>query len=116
MDEMVQIVRPRRWLPIVIPALLVLIFSYIALQFINGERGIFTWRMVRTQVADLKTENAALAAQVADLEGQAKRLRPPADKDYLDELARRALPVGRQGEQLILISPSAYGGNLGTAQ
>jgi cell division protein FtsB len=116
MKKMVQIVRPRRWFPIIVPAVLVLIFSYIALQFINGERGIFTWRMVRTQVADLKTENAALAAEVADLEARAKRLRPPADKDYLDELARNALPVGEPGEQIILISPSAYGGSVTTAQ
>lgn len=113
---MPQITRPRRWLPIIVPAVLVLIFSYIALQFINGERGIFTWRMVRTQVADLNTENAALAAEVADLEAQAKRLRPPADKDYLDELTRRALPMGRPGEQIILTVPSAYGGSVTTAQ
>lgn len=109
---MVQIVRPRRWFPIIFPAVLALVLAYVGLQFLNGERGIFTWRTVRTQVADLKTENAALQAEVERLQSRVKRLRPPADADYMDELVRRSLPMGQPGEQIILISPSAYGGSL----
>ena len=59
----------------------------------------------------LDAQNQALQAEVNTLEVQVKRLKKPIDKDYMDELVRRHLPVGRAGEVIILTSPSAYGGS-----
>lgn len=103
-----------RMFQLILPALVVLLLVYTGMQILNGERGIFTWRLVSRQVEQLRQENAALAAEVGGIEKKVERLRPPTDPDYMDELVRRNLPVGQAGEQIILVSPSGYGGS-GTA-
>lgn len=100
----------RRLVQLVIPGLAVLILVYTALQLLNGEKGIYSWRMLDEQVSRLQSENAALRADVERLNREVTRLKTPVDKDYVDELIRRNLPMGKEGEVVILISPSGYGG------
>ncbi|MFZ2587809.1 MAG: septum formation initiator family protein [Alphaproteobacteria bacterium] len=102
----------RRLLQLVIPTLAVLVLIYTAFQLLNGEKGIYTWKMLNQQVAGLKVENAGLEADVARLKTQVYRLKPPVDKDYMDELVRRNLPVGGAGEVVILVSASGYAGRV----
>ena len=96
---------------LILPGLVVLLLVYTGWQILNGERGIFTWRLVSKQVEQLRRDNAALQAEVDGVEQRVKLLRPPANEDYMDELVRRSLPVGQAGEKVILVSPSGYGGS-----
>lgn len=96
----------RRLLQLILPLLVVLLLAYTANQLLNGEKGIFTWRMLRDQVAMLEGQNARLQTEVARLNEQVRRLKKPVDADYLDELVRKNLPLGQKDEVIILVSPS----------
>lgn len=109
-------IKPQRW---ILPALVALLLAYTADQLLTGERGIVTWRVMKTQVENLRGENDALKTGIATLEKNVARLKPaPAqpktstkgiDFDYVDELLRRDLGYIKPGERIILISPSSTG-------
>lgn len=96
----------RRLLQAILPTAVVLLLAYTANQLLNGEKGIFTWRLLRDQVAQLEQQNALLQSEVARLNLQVVRLKKPVDADYVDELVRKNLPLGREGEVIIFVSPS----------
>ncbi|MCP5404660.1 MAG: septum formation initiator family protein [Pseudomonadaceae bacterium] len=96
----------RRLLQMIVPLLVVLLLAYTANQLVGGEKGIFTWRLLRDQVAMLEQQNAQLQAEVARLNKQVERLKKPVDADFMDEMVRKTLPLAKPGEEIILISPS----------
>ena len=54
----------------------------------------------------MKTENGLLEREIQDLESQAKRLYGQTlDWDYVDEQARKALPVLKESEEVIFLIP-----------
>lgn len=103
--------------PLIVPALLAMLLAYTADQLLTGERGIVTWRIMQTQLAQLNADNAGLRADIARLEHDIARLKPTpdakgrlhVDDDFLDELARRDLSLLKPGEAVVVTSPSALG-------
>lgn len=108
------------WLPIAMGLLLL----YTANQLLNGERGIVTWRVMKTQIASLEDENAQLQHNIDSLtrrinllkgKGSGEKLGKP-DADFLDELARSELGLVEPGDEVILVnggvSPSSMRGNV----
>ena len=88
------------------PAALILVVFYMFLQLFSGERGLFTWHALRQQVAYMKTENELLKSEIQDLEVQAGRLYGQTlDWDYVDEQARKTLPVLKESEEVIFLIP-----------
>src|SRR5690606_25109100 len=86
------------------PALTFLVLAYTYHQMLTGERGILIWHGLTKQVQMLETENQALRDTVLKMEDRVTRLRVATlDGDYVDELARRKLPVMRDDEVLLLI-------------
>lgn len=102
----------RRLIQLIIPMLAMLLLVYTAYQLLNGEKGIYTWKLVSQQVASLKSDIVGLQAEVGLLQHQVARLKPPMDNDFMDETVRRSLPVGAVGEIVILTSPTGYGGRV----
>lgn len=106
--------RGLRWRPrlikLALPLAVVLLLGYTADQLLTGERGIVTWRLMQTQVQALRDKNAAMQADVVRLENQVDRLKPNEegrlDEDYVEELIRKDLPMVKDGEEVVFVSPS----------
>jgi cell division protein FtsB len=103
-----------RWRGWVLPGLVILLMLYTADQLFTGERGMVTWRVMRSQIADLHADIADLKADIVKLNGHIDRLKgvkqpngtfSPPDKDFVDELLRRDLGVLKDGEAVILLAP-----------
>lgn len=101
----------KRLSQLIIPSVVMLVLLYTGFQLVNGERGIFTWRLVKKQVEKLELQNIQLKEEVNHLEADVQHLKKPIDPDYMDELVRRHLPYGKAGDLVILVSPSGYGGS-----
>lgn len=109
-------IKPQRW---ILPALVALLLAYTADQLLTGERGIVTWRVMKTQVENLRAEDERLKGDIATLERNVARLKPEegqprtstkgVDMDYVDELLRRDLGYMKPGEWMILVSPTENG-------
>jgi cell division protein FtsB len=102
-----------RWRGWILPGMVVFLMLYTADELFTGDRGMVTWRVMRTQIADLKQDIETLNAEIADLNGRIDRLKGvkqpngklgSPDKDFVDELLRRDLGVLHQGEGVILVS------------
>ncbi len=101
----------RSWgIRLALPAFVVCVVAYAANQLFTGDRGLVTWRVMRAQVAQLRSANAQLAADVATLQSTIARLKPNAqgrlDEDYLDELIRRTLPLTKPAELIVRDNPA----------
>lgn len=105
----------QKWL---LPLAVGLLLLYTGDQLLTGERGIVTWRVMKTQVERLRTENDKLKADIATLEKMTSHLKVPKNKDgtagegkidadFADELVRRDLGYIKPGEQIILVSNTA---------
>lgn len=97
----------QRLRPLMLPGLVALVLLYTGDQLLTGERGIVTWRVMKTQIAQLQDENAGLKADIKQLEtrtallkGEKRGGRP--DPDFLDEVARRELGYVKPGDEVIL--------------
>ena len=107
-------VRGIKWRPrlvkLALPAAVLLLLGYTADQLLTGERGIVTWRLMQEQVQSLRDKNSAMQADVVRLENRVDRLKPNEDgrldEDYVDELIRSDLPVIKNGEEVVFVSPS----------
>lgn len=79
-------------------------FFYVYYQLFTGERGLFTWYELNRQVEHLKLSNATLSEKKWLLERKVARITPEtADKDYVDELIRRTLPLVKPQEYVLLV-------------
>lgn len=102
-------IKPQKW---ILPSLVALLLAYTADQLLTGERGIVTWRVMKTQVEGLRSENEKLKRDISTLEKNVARLKPSQEQpknsmlgidfDYVDELLRRDLGYMKPGEQIII--------------
>lgn len=91
----------KRFAPVI---LMVLFLLYIYYHTISGDRGLATWYTLSNQVGVLEAENVELAKNIARLEKEVGRLSVETpDRDYLDELTRRTLPVLAPNEKVIFV-------------
>ena len=92
------------------PVAVVLLLAYTADQLLTGERGIVTWRLLDEQVEGIRQKNEAVKADLIRLEDRVNRLKPDTngrlDEDYVDEQIRTTLPMGKEGEDIIMLSPT----------
>ncbi len=84
-----------------------LLLFYTGDQLLTGERGIVTWRVMKTQLVDLNEDVQGIKDDIERLESHIARLkgikgRP--DPDFLDELVRRELGYLTIGDKVILRS------------
>ena len=109
----------QKWL---LPVAVALLLLYTADQLLTGERGIVTWRVMKTQVENLRVENEGMQSDITRLEKRIAHLKPTLkegevrvkgeaatnsgklDQDFVDELVRRDLGYLKPGEQIILVS------------
>ena len=102
----------QRLKPLILPALMALLLLYTADQLLTGERGIVTWRVMKTQIADLQAQNQGLQDDIDHLNRHIDRLRGEGkggpDPDYVDELVRRELSYIWPGDKVILVKSSFY--------
>ena len=102
----------QRLKPLMLPALVGLLLLYTGDQLLTGERGIVTWRVMKSQLADLGTEVQDIKDDISRLEHHIARLKGvdkpgqrvlgKPDPDFLDELVRRELGFVKAGEKVIL--------------
>jgi cell division protein FtsB len=95
----------QRLKPLILPGLMGLLLLYTSDQLLTGERGIVTWRVMKSQLVDLNEDVNGIKADIARLESHIARLkgvkgRP--DADFLDELVRRELGYVTHGDKIIL--------------
>ena len=100
----------QRLKPLFLPGLVGLLLLYTGDQLLTGERGIVTWRVMKSQLVTLSGEVQGIKDDIARLESHIARLkgvkgRP--DRDFLDELVRRELGYLRPGDEIILRSEFA---------
>ncbi len=102
----------QRLKPLVLPGLVGLLLLYTADQLLTGERGIVTWRVMKTQITDLETQVFDLKYDIHRLENHIARLRgiknadgtiARPDRDFIDELVRRELGYLQPGDKVILV-------------
>ncbi len=97
----------QRLKPLFLPGLVSLLLLYTGDQLLTGERGIVTWRVMKSQIVVLNGEVQAIKDDIARLERHIVRLkgvkaRP--DPDFLDELVRRELGYLTRGDEVIFRS------------
>ena len=79
---------------------------YTFLQLLNGDRGVSTWLKLKTQVSEIKSDNAALEGRKKELEIQVQRLNPDGyDPDFTEELIRKKLPYAKEDDYVLFIKP-----------
>lgn len=105
----------QRLKPLVLPALVALLLLYTGDQLLTGERGIVTWRVMKGQLIDLKTEVQGIKDDITRLETHITRLRGldrgnKPDPDFVDELVRRELGYVKKEDQVILRSDGDLSG------
>ncbi|TKW61592.1 MAG: septum formation initiator family protein [Blastochloris viridis] len=102
----------QRLKPLVLPGLVGLLLLYTADQLLTGERGIVTWRVMKTQITDLQTQVYDLKYDIHRLENHIARLRgiknpdgtiARPDPDFIDELVRRELGYLKPNDRVILV-------------
>ena len=102
----------QRLKPLILPGLVALLLLYTGDQLLTGERGIVTWRVMKSQLIDLGGEVQEIKDDITRLEGHIARLKGvdlvagkatgKPDPDFLDELVRRELGFVKPGEKVIL--------------
>lgn len=86
-----------------VPAVCIVVLTYIGTQAFTGERGIFARERMDAEAEQLRTRLAALVDRRELLEKQIKLLRPDTlDPDMLDERVRAVLNFAAEGEITIL--------------
>ena len=90
---------------LLLPAGIILVLVFIFMQTFSSERGLFTWYSLQHQVEIMQAENDILKQEIADLERQVERLQDKnPDWDYIEEQARKMLPVAKPNEEVIFLA------------
>ena len=95
----------QRLKPLLLPGLVGLLLLYTGDQLLTGERGIVTWRVMKSQLVALNGEVQGIKDDITRLESHIARLKGlkgKPDKDFLDELVRRELGFLTPGDVVIL--------------
>jgi len=87
---------------LIMPMIATLCLAYLGYHTIQGDRGLRAWVSLRTQLVDVKYQQAEIKAKHDWLVHKASLLRRgKVDPDMLDEALRRHLHLGRKGEIVI---------------
>ncbi len=88
----------------IFPVLIGFLFVYTFNQFFSGNRNIFKWNSLSNSTHELTRENAQLQKELELMQAKVNRLQPASlDKDYVEELIRRNLPILKANEKIIYL-------------
>jgi len=76
---------------------------YFFFNFLDGERGLFSYFKKKEILINLKTEEANLSSKIKDLEFKNSLLSSKLDLDYVETLIREKFMFGKEGETLYII-------------
>ena len=76
---------------------------YFFFNFLDGERGLFSYFKKKEVLLDLKIEEAQLLNKIKDLEFKNSLLSDKLDLDYVEILIREKFLFGKEGETLYII-------------
>ena len=85
--------------------LLITIFLilYFFFNFLDGERGLFSYFKKKEILINLQAEEAILSNKIKDLEFKNSLLSSKLDLDYIETLIREKFMFGKEGETLYII-------------
>ena len=78
----------------------ILLFFYIMLNFLDGERGLISYYKKQKIIEKLFQEKKLLALQLHSVEKQNSLLTDIVDIDYLETLYRKKFMVGKTNEKI----------------
>jgi len=78
----------------------ILLFFYIMLNFLDGERGLISYYKKQKIIEKLFQEKKLLALQLNSVEKQNSLLTDIVDIDYLETLYRKKFMVGKTNEKI----------------
>jgi len=85
---------------ILISTFLILYFLF---NFLDGERGLFSYFKKKENLTYLKTEEVDLSNKIKDLKFKNSLLSNKLDLDYVEILIRKKFLFGKEGETLYII-------------
>lgn len=91
---------------VLLPLLFAVVFGYFAYHLMEGERGVFAFRLLREEVTKAEDTLAEITATRKTWEKRVALLRSQSlDPDMLDERARTLLNVGKPDE-IVIVTPT----------
>jgi len=76
---------------------------YFFFNFLDGERGLFSYFKKKEILINLQKEEANLSNKIKDLEFKNSLLSDKLDLDYIETLIRKKFLFGKEGETLYII-------------
>ena len=76
---------------------------YFLFNFLDGERGLFSYLKKKDTLMELKIEEVQLIKKINDLEFKNSLLSDDLDLDYIETLIREKFLFGKEGETLYII-------------
>ena len=76
---------------------------YFFFNFLDGERGLFSYFIKKEILIDLQDEQTNLTKKIKDLEFKNSLLSNKLDLDYIETLIRDKFLFGKEGETLYII-------------
>ena len=76
---------------------------YFFFNFLDGERGLFSYFKKKLILVNLQNEEANLIGKIKDLEFKNSLLSDKLDLDYVETLIREKFLFGKEGETLYII-------------
>ena len=80
----------------------IFLFLYIALNLIDGERGLISYFKKQNYIEQLINEKEILTKKLISVEKKNNLLTDNIDIDYLETLYRKKFMVGKRSEKIIL--------------
>ena len=80
----------------------IFLFLYIALNLIDGERGLISYFKKQNYIEQLIKEQEILTKKLISVEKKNNLLTDNIDIDYLETLYRKKFMVGKRSEKIIL--------------
>ena len=82
----------------------IFLFSYVLLNFFDGDRGFFSYFEKKNERENLINKKQFLSEKLDSIEHKNQLLSTNLDFDYLDILIRDKLKIGKQNEILIKLN------------
>ena len=76
---------------------------YFFFNFLDGERGLFSYFKKKEILINLEAEEANLSNKIKDLEFKNSLLSSKLDLDYIETLIREKFIFGKEGETIYII-------------
>ena len=76
---------------------------YFVFNFLDGERGLFSYFKKNTILINLKNDEVKLTNQIKELKFKNSLLTDKLDLDYVEILIRKKFLFGKEGETLYII-------------